>query len=91
VSSLGAEHVVEFALDHGASVPSAELRALPGVRDVRAANGTTSLHASELHVLMPALLAEIERRGLRLSLFTTHQATLEDVFVAHTGRHLRDE
>ncbi len=91
VSSLGAEHVVEFALDHGATLPADLLARLPGVKDVRAANGTTSLHGSELHILLPALLAEIDRAQLQLSHFSTHQASLEDVFVAHTGRHLRDE
>ena len=40
---------------------------------------------------MPALLDELASGGLVLSQFATHQATLEDVFVAHTGRHLRDE
>src|SRR5688572_4211449 len=36
VASLGAEHVVEFALQHGSRVEDAVLSALPGVRDVRA-------------------------------------------------------
>jgi ABC-2 type transport system ATP-binding protein len=40
--------------------------------------------------LMPALLSELERRGVRLESLTTHQATLEDVFVHLTGRALRD-
>ena len=30
-------------------------------------------------------------RGLGLAALATRQATLEDVFVALTGRHLRDE
>ena len=47
--------------------------------------------ARELHAVMPALLAELQQSGARMSHFSTHQATLEDVFVALTGRHLRDE
>jgi ABC-2 type transport system ATP-binding protein len=39
---------------------------------------------------MPALLAELERRHLSLVELRTHTATLEDVFVALTGRQLRD-
>jgi hypothetical protein len=41
--------------------------------------------------MIAALLVELERQGLTLSQFATHHATLEDVFVAHTGRLLRDE
>ena len=41
--------------------------------------------------MMPALLSELERRGVVLESLTTHQATLEDVFVHLTGRALRDE
>jgi hypothetical protein len=39
---------------------------------------------------VPALLAELSHRGLRLEELTTHSATLEDVFVSLTGRQLRD-
>jgi hypothetical protein len=41
--------------------------------------------------MMPSLLSELDRRRLALESLTTHQATLEDVFVHLTGRALRDE
>jgi ABC-2 type transport system ATP-binding protein len=90
IASLGAEHVVEFAVGDGTRVTTEGLAGLPGVRDVRASNGTISLRVSEPHLVIPALLGELERQRLVLSQLVTHQATLEDVFVAHTGRHLRD-
>jgi ABC-2 type transport system ATP-binding protein len=93
IASLGAEHVVEFALADGAAngAPSSdELTGLPGVRSVRPAGDRTALTVSEVHRAVPALLALLERRGSELSLLTTHHATLEDVFVALTGRQLRD-
>jgi ABC-2 type transport system ATP-binding protein len=92
IASLGAEHVVEFALaDGGAGAPGPdELGALPGVRAVRAAVDRTALTVAEVHRAVPALLALLERRGVELSLLATHHATLEDVFVALTGRQLRD-
>jgi ABC-2 type transport system ATP-binding protein len=40
---------------------------------------------------VPALLAELVRLDIRLTELRTHSATLEDVFVTLTGRHLRDE
>jgi ABC-2 type transport system ATP-binding protein len=42
-------------------------------------------------VAVPSLLEELRRSGVDLTRLATHQATLEDVFVALTGRHLRDE
>jgi hypothetical protein len=40
---------------------------------------------------MPALLDRIEMHGGRLEALSTHRATLDDVFLARTGRQLRDE
>ncbi len=98
IASLGAEHVVEFALADGTgrqggpTLPETEeLAALPGVRAVRTAVDRIALTVEEVHRAVPALLALLERRGAELSLLATHHATLEDVFVSLTGRQLRDE
>jgi ABC-2 type transport system ATP-binding protein len=94
IASLGAEHVVEFALANGSGESGApgpeELAALPGVRAVRPAVDRVALTVEEVHRAVPALLALLERRGAELSLLATHHATLEDVFVSLTGRQLRD-
>ncbi|HBY63825.1 MAG TPA: ABC transporter ATP-binding protein [Solibacterales bacterium] len=89
VASIGVEHVVEFAAA-GPIEPEA-LRAIEGVRDARADNGALRLQVSQLHHAVPALLDELARRGIPLTELRTHSATLEDVFVTLTGRHLRDE
>ena len=90
ISALGAEHVVEFAVAGGTPLEPAPLAALPGVRDARLEDGAWSLATSEVHLAVPALLAHLAARDAALSHLTTHSATLEDVFVALTGRHLRD-
>ncbi|MEW6322016.1 MAG: ABC transporter ATP-binding protein [Acidobacteriota bacterium] len=91
VASLGAEHVVEFAVTPGSALPpGAALAALPGARDVRHENGTVAVTSTAVHQTVPALLDALAAAGAQLSLLTTHSATLEDVFVALTGRHLRD-
>jgi ABC-2 type transport system ATP-binding protein len=91
ISSLGAEHVIEFRVEEGRAAPSRDqLSRLPGVHDVHVEDGLTSLTASEVHLAIPALLAELGRSNSALSQLTTHHATLEDVFVSLTGRHLRD-
>jgi ABC-2 type transport system ATP-binding protein len=89
VASIGAEHVVEFSADR--IVDHATLRDLEGVCEVRTDNGNTQLQVTELHRAVPALLQELGRQGIPLTELRTHSASLEDVFVALTGRHLRDE
>jgi ABC-2 type transport system ATP-binding protein len=93
IESLGAEHVVEFALSNGrdAAMTVDVLRSLAGVRDVRALENGFELRVAELHRAVPALLSMLAERTLELSKLTTHSATLEDVFVALTGRQLREE
>ena len=91
VASLGAEHVVEFALAGGAVIEDAWLSALPGVRDVRRDAAHLHLSTSELHLTVPALLDFLRQRDAALSQLGTHSATLEDVFVNLTGRQLRDD
>jgi ABC-2 type transport system ATP-binding protein len=91
VASLGAEHMIEFAVNAGRRPSDAELRALPGARDVRATDGTFSIATSEMHLTVPALLDTLRSHDATLSQLSTHSATLEDVFVTLTGRQLRDE
>jgi len=93
IASLGADHVIEFALvDGGADDLPEALRALSGVTAVRpaVAGGSIALTVKELHRTLPALLALLQQRRLELSSLTTHHATLDDVFVSLTGRQLRD-
>jgi len=97
IATLGAEHVIEFALNDGVPADLVDaLRTLGGVTAVRpgadggAGGGGLSLTVTELHRTLPALLTLLQQRALELSLLTTHHATLDDVFVALTGRQLRD-
>jgi ABC-2 type transport system ATP-binding protein len=92
VASIGVEHVVEFSAGGpGKPLDMEPLRRLDGIRDVRLDNGSVLMQASKLHHAVPALLAELDRQELPLTELRTHSATLEDVFVTLTGRHLRDE
>ena len=91
IASIGAEHVVGFMLEGDAPAPDdAALRALDGVTGVRREARSIALTSAELRRTIPALLAYLERRQLKLAELHTHSATLEDVFVSLTGRHLRD-
>jgi ABC-2 type transport system ATP-binding protein len=91
IASLGAEHVVEFAVGGGAALDEPALAAVDGVATAVRRDGTYRITVGELHRTVPALLAELRRQGVQLTELRTHSATLEDVFVELTGRHLRDE
>jgi ABC-2 type transport system ATP-binding protein len=90
IASLGAEQVVEFALADGVHLEAPALETLPGVAHIRTDEGKTRLTVARVHETVPALLRLLGERGAALSELTTHHATLEDVFLTLTGRHLRD-
>lgn len=89
IASLGAEHLVEISAS--GALDTSLFQRLDGVRHVQTSNGSVQMQVTELHRAVPALLAELARQGIPLTELRTHSATLEDVFVALTGRHLRDE
>lgn len=92
IASICAEHLVAFSAGaKSKALDLSALRRIEGVRDVRTENGTVELQVTELHLAVPALLAELTRQNIPLTELSTHSATLEDVFVSLTGRHLRDE
>jgi ABC-2 type transport system ATP-binding protein len=92
IAGVGGEHVLEFALADGQEEPpNAELERLPSVQSVRHEAGAVSLAVHEVHVALPALLALLQSSGKTLARLSTRHASLEDVFVQLTGRHLRDD
>ena len=90
IATLGAEHVVEIALENDSPALDDRLREVPGVEDLRRERTGILLTVSEVHRTIPALLSALREQNLVLAKLTTHHASLEDVFVALTGRPLRD-
>jgi ABC-2 type transport system ATP-binding protein len=91
IERLTGHHIVEFAVSDDASNNGDAWAKLPGVQSVRADDGLFSLRVNEPHETIPALLAEVQRQHAKLVHLTTRQASLEDVFVQLTGRHLRED
>ncbi len=92
IASIAAEQMVEFSAGGAAqALDVSALRRIKGVREVHAENGSVRMQVTELHQAVPALLDELDRQGVPLTELRTHSASLEDVFVILTGRHLRDE
>ena len=93
ITRLGGEHVVEFSLVSNGETPlgADDLARLPSVRSVREEAGGYILTVSEPHLALPGVLDFVRGTGRTLAALTTRTATLEDVFVTLTGRHLRDD
>jgi ABC-2 type transport system ATP-binding protein len=96
IERLGGHHVVEFAVGartaghcDGAALEAWSV--LPSVESVREDDGMVALSVKEPHLTIPALLDAVAKQGSELQHLTTRQASLEDVFVRLTGRHLREE
>jgi ABC-2 type transport system ATP-binding protein len=92
IAELGGDHVIEFTLGpEGRPAPDAAfLDGMPAVRSVRREGDQFILAVTAPHVALPALLARLQEAGHELAALTTRHASLEDVFMNLTGRHLRD-
>jgi len=92
IDRLGGHHMVEFQVSGDSDGTSVEVwRGLPGVESVGHDNGIVCLNVREPHLTIPALLDAVQKDGKKLLHLTTRQASLEDVFVRLTGRHMRED
>ena len=88
IARLEAPHIIEFV-----SEPALEEDAfatIPGYHGATSRGDRWQLRVDSLALAVPRLLALVEERGAKLQTLSTHAATLEDLFVALTGRELRD-
>ncbi len=92
IERLGGHHVVEFSVSGNSDGASLQAwNGLPSVESSREDDGMVALNVKHPHLTIPALLEALDKQGNRLQHLTTRQASLEDVFVRLTGRHLREE
>jgi len=103
IASLGAEQIIQFETA-GAAIDPRRMEAISGVgsvavREVDAEGRATPalptgpgyrLSVSDIGRVLPDLLALLSDHSVEITSLSTHQATLEDVFVDLTGRALRD-
>ncbi len=93
IARLGGHHLVEFSVsrNHNGTSETDAWKSLPGVDAVRYDDDLICLNVREPHLTIPELLNAVEKRGEELLHLNTRQASLEDVFVHLTGRHLRED
>jgi ABC-2 type transport system ATP-binding protein len=89
IAKLEAPNIIEFT-----STPALDAKAFERIAGCHGSSRRGEgwqLRVDSLAVAVPQLLASIDTSGAKLDTLTTHAATLEDLFVALTGRELRDE
>jgi ABC-2 type transport system ATP-binding protein len=91
IARLGGNHLIEFAIQNGPPISDNELLALPEVVSVRRVEDAYCLAVTAPHIAIPALLQKLQGQQGGLARLTTRHASLEDVFVTLTGRHLRNQ
>jgi len=87
IRSLGAENKVIFSVDDG--LDPAWVRALPGISRVEQAGERVIVYGRD-DKMVSAILTALEAHHTGYRDLRTEQPTLEDVFLALTGRAVRD-
>jgi ABC-2 type transport system ATP-binding protein len=88
IAALHAEQIVNIVLK--GTIELENLESLPSVTRVVPRNGITALHVRTISDTLPALFETAAKANVTIETLRTHQASLDDVFLAHTGRALRD-
>ena len=88
IAKLEAPNIIEFVSEP--LLDEEAFRGIDGCHGSSRRDNGWQLRVDSLAIAVPQLLATIESRGAHLETLTTHAATLEDLFVALTGRELRD-
>ena len=89
IRSIGAEHVIEFSIEQkNITLDVSLLQSLPTVEQVDHDQANYHITASEPHTVLPALINCLAEQQISLASLSTRHASLEDVFVNLTGRHL---
>jgi ABC-2 type transport system ATP-binding protein len=89
IAGLGGDQRIELSC--APPLEDGRLRTVPGLVAVSRGGEHLALTVTELHRAVPAVLAAVQAQGCELRALSTRQATLDDVFLAHTGRSLREE
>jgi len=89
VGALGAEQRIAFGADGRADEVLGALRAVPGVARVEQSGGRFVVYGQSDRILAP-ILTVLEESQVPFHDLQTEQPNLEDVFLALTGREMRD-
>jgi ABC-2 type transport system ATP-binding protein len=88
IAKLQARNVIEFTSEP--RLEQSVVQAIDGCAGVTAHGDGWLVSVHSLAEAVPQLIATVEKQGAKLVSLSTHEATLEDLFVSLTGRELRD-
>ena len=92
IRSLGAEHVLEFSVEGDSSrVSMHQLSQIQSVEKAEITDGVFHLTVGKPHTVLTEVVNQLAHSGIEMSSLTTRHASLEDVFVSLTGRHLMED
>lgn len=93
IRQVGGDHLVTigFSSEVQSRVSGLDLSQLPTTSRVQVDATEATLTVTSPHLAIPPLLQLFEERKIGFNSLTTRQATLEDVFVALTGKRLSGE
>jgi len=88
IATLEAPHIIELTTEP--ALEESDFKTLSGFHGATRRDKGWQLRVDSLAIAVPQLIAAVDARGTKLETLSTHAATLEDLFVAMTGRELRD-
>jgi ABC-2 type transport system ATP-binding protein len=88
ITKLEARNVIEFTSEP--RLEQAVVESIDSCVGVTPHGDGWLLRVHSLAEAVPQLIGVVEKQGAKLVSLSTHEATLEDVFVSLTGRELRD-
>jgi ABC-2 type transport system ATP-binding protein len=88
IAKLEARNVIEFTSEP--PLAQAVIESIASCAGVTPHGEGWLLRVHSLAEAVPQLIATVEKQGAKLVSLSTHEATLEDLFVSLTGRELRD-
>ncbi|HEY7532348.1 MAG TPA: ATP-binding cassette domain-containing protein [Nitrospiraceae bacterium] len=85
--------IVAVTIKETGRIPSlaAALKGLPAVRAVNATSKGLDIRVESPEKVLPAILETASRLDCHVEFIEYHRPRLDDVFIAHTGRSIKDE
>jgi ABC-2 type transport system ATP-binding protein len=88
IHSLGAQRVIEIEVEQQTALSVFEH--LPSIKHIERRGRSLALLVEDITVALPELMTFTKQSNLAVKAISTHEATLEDVFIHLTGRGLRN-
>lgn len=89
IRSIGAGYRIELAWEgNWPDRVAADILALPHVENIEQGEQRVTVVVDQPHAVLPPLVNLLAAAGVRMTSLATRQASLEDVFLRLTGRHI---